>query len=328
MVLKMSEILEFIKEELNIVSNRIFELENNIRSYELDIEFIDKTCKKISKDRDNTNDVFLSLDNNRDFDILEIDKLKRQREEILSKIRNTNNELQSLNKRYEKLKRLKNLHNVAGELTINEADRKRIAIDIHDTIVQNLTAVLVKNDFILKIINSDVYRASTELKNNNDILKKSIDELREVIFNLSPMSIDDLGCEEAFSNLCQKMSLNSQMNIEYTCELCNKKIDKNYFINLLRIIQELINNSIKHSKGSKIVVNLKYKDDLFYIIQKDDGVGFNYEDLIRKTDNNRNFGLSIVKYRVNLYGGNIKFKNKKSGGIEYKIVLPYNNNTN
>lgn len=328
MVLKMSEILEFIKEELNIVSNRIFELENNIRSYELDIEFIDKTCKKISKDRDNTNDVFLSLDNNRDFDILEIDKLKRQREEILSKIRNTNNELQSLNKRYEKLKRLKKLHNVAGELTINEADRKRIAIDIHDTIVQNLTAVLVKNDFILKIINSDVYRASTELKNNNDILKKSIDELREVIFNLSPMSIDDLGCEEAFLNLCQKMSLNSQMNIEYTCELCNKKIDKNYFINLLRIIQELINNSIKHSKGSKIVVNLKYKDDLFYIIQKDDGVGFNYEDLIRKTDNNRNFGLSIVKYRVNLYGGNIKFKNRKSGGIEYKIVLPYNNNTN
>ena len=324
----MSEILEFIKEELNIVSNRIFELENNIRSYELDIEFIDKACKKISKDRDNTNDVFLSLDNNRDFDILEIDKLKRQREEILSKIRNTNNELQSLNKRYEKLKRLKKLHNVAGELTINEADRKRIAIDIHDTIVQNLTAVLVKNDFILKIINSDVYRASTELKNNNDILKKSIDELREVIFNLSPMSIDDLGCEEAFLNLCQKMSLNSQMNIEYTCELCNKKIDKNYFINLLRIIQELINNSIKHSKGSKIVVNLKYKDDLFYIIQKDDGVGFNYEDLIRKTDNNRNFGLSIVKYRVNLYGGNIKFKNKKSGGIEYKIVLPYNNNTN
>lgn len=328
MVLKMSEILEFIKEELNIVSNRIFELENNIRSYELDIEFIDKTCKKISKDRDNTNDVFLSLDNNRDFDILEIDKLKRQREEILSKIRNTNNELQSLNKRYEKLKRLKKLHNVAGELTINEADRKRIAIDIHDTIVQNLTAVLVKNDFILKIINSDVYRASTELKNNNDILKKSIDELREVIFNLSPMSIDDLGCEEAFLNLCQKMSLNSQMNIEYTCELCNKKIDKNYFINLLRIIQELINNSIKHSKGSKIVVNLKYKDDLFYIIQKDNGVGFNYEDLIRKTDNNRNFGLSIVKYRVNLYGGNIKFKNRKSGGIEYKIVLPYNNNTN
>lgn len=324
----MSEILEFIKEELNIVSNRIFELENNIRSYELDIEFIDKACKKISKDRDNTNDVFLSLDNNRDFDILEIDKLKRQREEILSKIRNTNNELQSLNKRYEKLKRLKKLHNVAGELTINEADRKRIAIDIHDTIVQNLTAVLVKNDFILKIINSDVYRASTELKNNNDILKKSIDELREVIFNLSPMSIDDLGCEEAFLNLCQKMSLNSQMNIEYTCELCNKKIDKNYFINLLRIIQELINNSIKHSKGSKIVVNLKYKDDLFYIIQKDNGVGFNYEDLIRKTDNNRNFGLSIVKYRVNLYGGNIKFKNRKSGGIEYKIVLPYNNNTN
>lgn len=106
----------------------------------------------------------MSLDNNRDFDILEIDKLKRQREEILSKIRNTNNELQSLNKRYEKLKRLKKLHNVAGELTINEADRKRIAIDIHDTIVQNLTAVLVKNDFILKIINSDVYRASTELK--------------------------------------------------------------------------------------------------------------------------------------------------------------------
>ena len=185
----------------------------------------------------------------------------------------------------------------------------------------------MKNDFILKIINSDVYRASTELKSNNDILKKSIDELREVIFNLSPMSIDDLGCEEAFSNLCQNMLLNSQMNIEYTCELCNKKID-NHFINLLRIIQELINNSIKHSKGSKIVVNLKYKDDLFYIIQKDDGVGFNYEDLIRKTDNNRNFGLSIVKYRVNLYGGNIKFKNKKSGGIEYKIVLPYNNNTN
>ena len=118
-------------------------MENNIRSYELDIEFIDKACKKISKDRDNTNDVFLSLDNNRDFDILEIDKLKRQREEILSKIRNTNNELQSLNKRYEKLKRLKKLHNVAGELTINEADRKRIAIDIHDTIVQNLTGVLL-----------------------------------------------------------------------------------------------------------------------------------------------------------------------------------------
>ena len=75
---------------------------------------------------------------------------------------------------------------------MQEADRQRIARDIHDTVVQGLTALIHKNEFVGKIFETDKQRAQLELKKNNNVIRDSINELRNIIFDLRPMSLEDL----------------------------------------------------------------------------------------------------------------------------------------
>jgi signal transduction histidine kinase len=88
-------------------------------------------------------------------------------------------------------------------------------------------------------------------------------------------------------------------------------------ISIYRIIQECVLNSIKHSCGSVIKVNLKQKDDLYEIIVEDDGVGFNVDEAVKK---NNHFGLSVLEERVHLLNGKIKITSNK--GTFIKIEIP------
>lgn len=85
-----------------------------------------------------------------------------------------------------------------NELSNQEKDRRRIAMDIHDTVVQDLAAIIFKNEFILHIMQSDIERARIEIKNNSDMLNNCISELRNIIFNLRPLPLENSNFKDSF----------------------------------------------------------------------------------------------------------------------------------
>lgn len=181
-------------------------------------------------------------------------------------------------------------------LDIQEKERHRIARDLHDTSLQNLTHLTHKIELSSLYIDEDPVRAKLELEIINKKLRSVIQEIRNTIFDLHPMTFDDLGLKESFERLVEKFNETSKIGIDYNIENinCNNSL---ILMTIFRIVEECLNNAIKHSKGTKIFFEIKKdNDDNCLITISDNGISFDSRDILFSKDNH--FGLSILRERV------------------------------
>lgn len=205
-------------------------------------------------------------------------------------------------------------------LDVQEKERQRIARDLHDISLQNLTHLVHKAELASIYMDRDPVQAKLELATLNKGLKTVIEDIRNTIFDLRPMSFDDLGLKEAFDRLFTVLKENNKhidfdMDIgEITCE--NELVR----IVIYRIVQEACVNAVEHSGGNKIRIYIAEENKSCKIVIKDNGKGFTTEELSEK--DNKNFGIAIMRERVNLLDGKIDFYSIPSGGTEIKIEIP------
>lgn len=214
-------------------------------------------------------------------------------------------------------------------LDIQEKERQRIARELHDSSVQNLTHLVHMIELSSMFIDQDPIKAKLELENCIQNLKKSINEIRETIFDLRPMSFDDLGFKQCIENLITNAKIQFRNSeIEYdVCSLeesISKDQDKEktnlFLVTIYRIIQEALLNSLKHSNADKIILNVKSKKGKCLIYIKDNGKGFSLDNVLTQKD--KHFGISIMSERVRLLGGDILIKTELEKGTEIKIEIP------
>lgn len=136
-------------------------------------------------------------------------------------------------------------------LDIQEKERHRIARDLHDTTLQNLSHLVHNIELSSLYIDKDPIRAKLELEVVNKKLKSVIQEMRNIIFDLRPMTFDDFGIKESFERLVDKLKETSKISIDYNIDNinCNNSL---ILMTIFRIVEECLNNAIKHSGGSKI----------------------------------------------------------------------------
>lgn len=205
-------------------------------------------------------------------------------------------------------------------LDIQEKERHRIARELHDTSLQNLTHLTHKIELSSLYIDEDPIRAKLELEIINKKLRSVIKEIRNTIFDLHPMTFDDLGLKESFERLVEKFSETSKISIDYNIENinCNNSL---ILMTIFRIVEECLNNAIKHSRGTKIFFEIKKNDDdNCLIIVSDNGISFDSNDVSFSKDNH--FGLSILKERVELLFGTMEIDSKPDFGTTIKIIVP------
>lgn len=206
-------------------------------------------------------------------------------------------------------------------LDIQEKERQRIARDLHDSSLQNLAHLVHKIELSSMFIDQDPLRAKLELAAVNKNLKTIIDDIRNTIFNMRPMTFDDLGLKDCFERLFVNLKT-SYPDFDFTSDI-QEVTSKNDLIlmTIYRVVQECCLNAIKHSNGNKIFVSLKKTEFNCVITIKDNGTGFNVLEAFEK--NEKHYGLSIIRERVQLIGGKIEFDSNKNG-TEISIVIPLN----
>ena len=205
-------------------------------------------------------------------------------------------------------------------LDVQEKERQRIARDLHDTSLQNLTHLIHKVELSSLYIDQDPIKAKLELATVESGIRKIIEEIRNSIFDLRPMTVDDLGLKETIEKLLIVLNQDKRFNIKMDID----QIDREYsdsclqilFISIYRIIQECVQNSIKHSKGNEIIVKLKDYDNVYKILVKDNGTGFNIAEASKM---DKHFGLSVIKERVLFLGGKINIDASNGTSIEIEI---------
>lgn len=214
-------------------------------------------------------------------------------------------------------------------LDIQEKERRRIARELHDSSVQNLTHLIHMIELSSMFVDQDPIRAKLELADCSKNLRIVIDEMRETIFNLRPMSFDDLGFKQSIEEYIDslKRQFDKDTIIEYDiCDIDNNIWNKKkeecdlILVTIYRIIQEALINALKYSEAEKIILNMNYLEKNFHILIKDNGKGFSLEEVIKQKD--RHFGISVMRERVYLLNGNIKIETEPEKGTEIKIEIP------
>lgn len=205
-------------------------------------------------------------------------------------------------------------------LNIQEKERHRIARDLHDTSLQNLSHLLHKVELTSMYMEKDVLQAKLELATVSKGLKEVIEEIRNTIFDLRPMTFDDLGLKESFEILFSKLKENDSLyDIDAEIEkiVCSNDL---VLMTIFRVVQEACTNAIKHSQGNKIVIRIEQKNKKCYVLVKDNGIGFSWEEEIENCD--KHFGIAVMTERIHLLGGEISFQSVKGEGTEVKMIIP------
>lgn len=209
-------------------------------------------------------------------------------------------------------------------LEAQEIERQRIARDLHDSTVQNLTSLVHKSELCIKLIDIDSTRAKLELSSMSHTIKSVINDMRGIIYNLKPMTLDDLGLTVTIERYANRiMDLNNIRVLVHSNEE-TKEILPVIKLTLFRIIQEACNNVIKHAGASIISINIIYEEHKVTVTIKDNGSGFNINPSGNKehSTHSSSFGLSIMRERISLLSGTVDIKSEKGIGTIVTVSAP------
>lgn len=250
---------------------------------------------------------------------IEIEEAEEKLRSLYRKLSNVTKKIDSLNElnpdSFEEKKEEEKI--VSGDsslfLQLQEDDRQRIAADLHDSVLQNLSLVLHNLELSEKFIDYDTVRAKLEIESNRKLVKDVIDEIRSTIFDLRPMQFDDFGFKKTLENQLEGYKSRTNISISYCIDDLSRK-DNLVLLTVFRIVQELVSNSIKHSNGSEIEVKVLDAGSNIYIEESDNGIGFSNFDLEKEN----HFGIKILKERIGSLKGTYHFVTVEKGT---KIVI-------
>ncbi len=197
-----------------------------------------------------------------------------------------------------------------------ENERRRIAQELHDGLGQSISAIGLNLNALepeLKSFNEKFRKIYEEVKQK---LSQTIEEVRTISRNLTPKILEDYGLGRALEHLCETVDQSTTVKITLNLHGDLQNLDEKVSLGLYRIIQEVMNNALRHAGPNHINVHLtKGKTELIGIVE-DDGRGF---DLCSKPEG---MGLSNVRSRVELLNGELHIDSSKIGGTTVSINVP------
>ncbi|GAA0085525.1 two-component sensor histidine kinase DegS [Clostridium sp. CTA-7] len=204
-----------------------------------------------------------------------------------------------------------------------ELERKRIAREIHDGPAQYIANAMMRVDFCKVVVKKDLDKGIRELDDLKSNVRMALKEVRGIIYDLRPLSLEELGLYEAIKEMVNIISSENNITIKTFIDEGEYKVEKIIQVATYRIIQEIFNNMKKHSKAKFVELRINYIKDCICIYIQDDGVGFNVKETLLKVKQKGNcYGLIGIFERVKQLRGKIEIKSSYGKGTTYKIRLP------
>ncbi|MBU3662964.1 MAG: hypothetical protein FGM41_07175 [Bacteroidetes bacterium] len=203
-------------------------------------------------------------------------------------------------------------------LTGEERERKRIAKELHDGLGAQLSAIKLHAQ-------SEDYEnvlLMNKTKNHHQNLIKQIDEacleVRSISHDLLPPGLINSGIIESINRFVHQLKENSDIDLKFIHQINKEAFTKDLEVQIFRIIQELLNNIIKHANAQSAAIQIIQNNSRLLIIAEDDGTGFDLEE------NHKGLGINNIKNRIASLNGSIVFDTQKNNGttVIIEITLP------
>lgn len=208
-------------------------------------------------------------------------------------------------------------------LEIQEMERQRIARELHDSIIQNLTNTIHKIEICTKIMDVDTVRCRLELHVISKTIRDIIQEMRNIVYDLRPTSLDDIKLDKMLEHEISKIRKSEILNVSYETLGESIELSPMMSLSILRIVQEACNNILKHAKAENVLVQVEYEKEKIIVRIEDDGVGFIINDIQNlKKEDGSGLGISMMKERVFLFAGKLELNSEPGKGTKILVEAP------
>lgn len=197
-----------------------------------------------------------------------------------------------------------------------EKERKRLAIDLHDGLGGRLSGISMNLSKLDKDEPKEYPKKQLQkvIKDLND----SLTELRSIARNMMPETLVKFGLQAALKDYCSSMT-GSETKVTLQFYGSDTGIDINQQVTMYRVIQELINNAVKHAKATEVLVQYMREGNKVDITVEDNGIGFNKNERLKQKDHG--MGLSNLQTRVAYLKGIIDFESEENEGTTVNVHL-------
>ncbi|MDI6825011.1 MAG: sensor histidine kinase [Bacillota bacterium] len=202
-------------------------------------------------------------------------------------------------------------------LKAQEDERRRLAREIHDGPAQAMAAALLRAEVCSRFLAEDRARAERELGDLKELVGSCLFDLRRIIFDLRPMTLDELGLVPAVRSWLEGWQQRTGLEVRLEVRGTERRLPAAVEIALFRVLQEAVNNVWKHSGVDRAAVSLHMDSDRVRLVVYDRGKGFDVTSLPGDT-----FGLAGMRERVQFLGGRWWIKSRPGRGTQVGAEIP------
>ncbi|MDQ2087642.1 sensor histidine kinase [Herbivorax sp. ANBcel31] len=204
-----------------------------------------------------------------------------------------------------------------------EEERQRVARDIHDGPAQSMSNAIMKAEICERLVESEPVKTKSELKNLKFVVRNTLRDVRRIIYDLRPMSLDDLGLIPTLQRHIETYQEESDTIVVFKTRGFFKDLKPIISLTVFRLVQEAISNVKKHANAKNVTINLEFLKRELTLNISDDGRGFDASVMtVKNESDNSGFGLFSMKERVELLGGNFEIDSAIGEGTNISIDVP------
>jgi PAS domain S-box-containing protein len=204
-----------------------------------------------------------------------------------------------------------------------ESDRRNVARELHDSIGGSLAAIKFSLEAVVEEIGKNTDQTTASLQKSISYLADTIKETKRITANLRPLSIDDLGLLATIEWHSRQFSQQySHIEVIKQIEICEEEIPNSLKIVVYRVLQEALNNCAKHSMADTVHIGLRKKGNEIEFELKDNGCGFNAEEVLNRDDPLIGNGLKNMQERAEICGGLFCLDTKPGTGTTIRFLFP------
>ncbi len=202
-------------------------------------------------------------------------------------------------------------------------ERNRLAREIHDSLAQGLTGIIVQLEAMERLAQRRPDQALQSLQRAKDLARHSLQEARRSVWGLRPRALEDLSLDEALNRFVENMCGDGGPRVTFGVTGPKRALSPDVELNLFRIAQEALSNVQRHAHARSAQVQLDYEGSQVRLVVKDDGIGLPVTDFAELSgDRDHRFGLVGMRERVSLLGGEMQIKRSSTGGTQIEVVVP------
>lgn len=205
-------------------------------------------------------------------------------------------------------------------IQVEESARQSLVRKMHDGPASSLSNFILQAEICQRLFEVDSGRARAELNVLKGTASSTFETVKDFIFDLRPMMLDDLGVIPTLRRYVETLQEKSDIPVSINITGLERRLPSHIEVTVFRAVQELLNNARNHAQASQIQVALDLAQERILTVVEDNGSGFNVEEAMNAT--RRTIGLSTIRERITMLGGELNIQSRLGQGTHAEVDIP------